>query len=92
MALGKSADANVMRVGEGGPGLHPGHPGGRHRVSELRKLMCNYLDKEYSERTQTWTEKIPAVQEAFGTLTDDDVRDLFSMAWVSSSSRAGPAG
>ena len=36
--------------------------------------MCNYLDKEYSERTQTWTEKIPAVQEAFGTLTDDDVR------------------
>jgi len=54
--------------------------------------MCNSLDKEYSERTQTWTEKIPAVQEAFGTLTDDDVRDLFSIAWVSSCSRAGPAG
>ena len=58
----------------------------------FRKQMSYYLDKEYSERTQTWTEKIPAVQEAFGTLTDDDVRDLFSMAWVSSSSRAGPAG
>ena len=42
--------------------------------------MCNNLDKEYSERTQTWTEMIPAVQETSGILTDNDVHVLFSLA------------
>ena len=40
--------------------------------------MCNNLDKDYSERTQTWTEMIPAVQETSGILTDNDVHVLFS--------------
>ena len=46
----------------------------------LPQQMCNNLDKEYSERTQTRTEKIAAVQETIGILTDDDVHDLFSKA------------
>merc|ERR1719473_2107657 len=42
------------------------------------KQMCNNLDKEYAERTQTRTEEIAAVQETIGILTDDDAHDLFS--------------
>jgi hypothetical protein len=42
------------------------------------KQMCNNLDKEYLERTQTRTEEIAAVQETIGILTDDDAHDLFS--------------
>merc|ERR1719473_187405 len=42
------------------------------------KQMCNNLDKEYAERTQTRTLEQAAVSETIGILTDDDAHDLFS--------------